>query len=340
MAKSKQKKKRIKLISIFIAELLILVLILIGFKVYTSMNKLNRVDQDDHLIQKNDDVEQQEGFRNIVLFGVDSRENYLKDSTRSDTIIIASINNKTKGVKLASVYRDTYVNIPDIGYKKVNAAYFNGGYSLALTTINKNFDLDAREYVTVNFQAVVNVVDLLGGITLDIEENELKYLNGYIKSLNKINGTNSEKITSAGTQEVNGTQATAYARIRYTAGGDFKRAERQRIVVQKIFDKAKSSSIGTINNIIDEMFPQVATNLSNTELLSLAKDIFSYDIVGQEGFPFEKDAHKYQKVSLVFPINLAANVTKLHEFLYDVKDYVPSATVQEYSDYIESIRVQ
>lgn len=335
----KKKKQKGRLIAIFITEILLLVLIFAGFKIYTSMNKLNRNNKDDSQIEKNEEVEL-EGFRNIVIFGVDSRENRLEDSTHSDTIIIASINNKTKDVKLASVYRDTYVNIPDIGYKKINAAYFNGGYSLALTTINKNYDLDTTEYVTVNFQAVVNIVDLLGGIELDIQEDELKYLNGYVKSLNKINGTNVERLTSAGTQVVNGTQATAYARIRYTSGGDFKRAERQRIIVQKIFDKAKSSDLATINAVIDEMFPQISTNLSNTEILSLAKDVFSYDIVNQTGFPFEKDAHTYSKVSYVFPINLADNVTKLHEFLFDEIGYVPSATVQEYSSYIESIRVQ
>ncbi len=339
MAKKRKKKKQGRLIAIFITEIVILLLIFVGFKVFTSLNKLNRNNADDSAIQSNENI-QIEGYRNIVLFGVDSRSNALEKSTHSDTIIIASIDNKTKDVKLASIYRDTYVNIPDLGYKKINAAYFNGGYSLALSTINKNFDLDIREYVTVNFQALVNVIDLLGGIELDIQENELKYLNGYVKELNKINGTSVGRLSSAGTQVVNGTQATAYARIRYTAGGDFKRAERQRIVVQKIFDKAKSSDLTTINKVINEMFPQISTNLSNTDILSLAKDVFSYNIVEQTGFPFEKDAHTYNKVSYVFPINLADNVSKLHEFLFGEVEYVPSVTVKEYSDYIESIRIQ
>lgn len=336
----KKKKKKGRLIAIFFVELLVLFLLFVGFKVYTTMNKLDRHNEDDSKIQKNEEVVKKDGYRNIVLFGVDSRQNRLEDATHSDTIIIASINNKTNDVKLASVYRDTYVNIPDIGYKKINAAYFNGGYSLALTTINKNFDLDASEYVTVNFQAVVNVVDLLGGITLDVQDSELHYLNGYVNSLNKINGSNVPHLKSAGTQLVNGTQACAYARIRYTAGGDFKRAERQRIVVQKVFDKVKASNLATINAIIDEMFPQIATNLSNTDILSLAKSVLSYNIIGQDGFPFEKDAHTYDKVSYVFPIDLAANVTKLHEYLFDIPDYVPSQTVQEYSTYIEGIRTK
>ena len=235
------------------------------------MNKIEQNDEQDDEIEV---VQEIEGFRNVVLFGVDSRENSVEKGTHADTIIIASIDNKTKDVKLVSVYRDTYVNIPDIGYRKINAAYFNGGYSLALTTINQNFDLDATEYATVNFQAVVDVVDMLGGITLDIEDNELKYLNGYVNSLNKINGTNVAHLKSSGTQQVNGTQACAYARIRYTSGGDFKRTERQRIVVQKVFDKVKTSDLATINKIIDKVFPQIATNLSTSEILSLAKDVF------------------------------------------------------------------
>lgn len=139
---------------------------------------------------------------------------------------------------------------------------------------------------------------------------------------------------------INGTQATAYSRIRYTSGGDFKRTERQRIVIGKIFDKIKTSDLKTINSLIDEIFPRIYTNLSTLELLSLAKDVFSYNIVDQTGFPFDKDAHTYRKVSYVFPINLQDNVIRLHQFLFDTTDYVSSKTVQDYSAYIESIRIQ
>lgn len=338
MARIKKKKKN-RLIAILFAELVIILLLFIGVKIYDTMNKIQYDNSQDANIKQNENVELN-GYRNIVMFGVDSRANALKQSTHSDTIIVASINNKTKDVKLASIYRDTYVNIPEKGYNKINAAYFKGGYSLALSTINTNFDLNVKEYVTVNFQALVNVIDLLGGISLDIEENELKYLNGYVRSLNKINGTNVPGLSSAGTQVVNGTQATAYARIRYTNGGDFKRAERQRIVVSKIFEKVKTSDLKTINKIVDEIFPQVYTNLKSSELLGLAKDVLSYNIIDQTGFPFEKDAHTYKKVSYVFPIDLSANVTKLHEFLFGEVGYIPTSTVQEYSSYIESIRTQ
>lgn len=339
MAKIKKKKSKSRLIVLFVLELLLLIVIGVGVYFYMKMDKLKYDNSKDQDIQKNEEVETIEGYRNIALFGVDSRQNALDKSTHSDTIIIASIDNKTKDVKLASIYRDTYVKLPDKNtYSKINAAYFRGGYSLALSTINTNFDLDVSEYVTVNFQALVNAIDLLGGITIDVQPNEVKYVNGYTRELNRINKKNVAGIKSSGEQLLNGTQATAYARIRYTAGGDYKRTARQRLVIQKVFDKLKKSDLKTIDNFIDEVFPNVYTNLSSKELLSLSKDVLSYNITDQTGFPFEPDAHTYQKVSYVFPIDLAANVTKLHEFLFEDTSYVPSETVKKYSKEIDYIR--
>jgi cell envelope-related function transcriptional attenuator common domain len=339
MAKVKKKSKTGRLIGIFILELFLLVIIIGGFFVYNKMKLIQHDTTEDKNIIQNENVKNIKGYRNIVLFGVDSRQNALKKDTHSDTIIIASINNKTKDVKLASVYRDTYVNIPDRNkFDKINAAYYRGGYSLALSTINTNFDLKVKEFVTVNFDAVVKAIDLVGGIEIDVQDNEVKYVNGYTNELNRINKTNIPHIKSAGKQLLNGTQATAWSRIRYTAGGDFKRTERQRIVVEKVFEKVKGSNIATINKFINIMFPKIYTNLSSMDMLMLAKNVLSYNIVEQTGFPFEKDAHTYDRVSYVFPIDLAANVSRLHEFLYNEKDYVPSSTVQNHSSTIESIR--
>ncbi|MDF2542714.1 MAG: hypothetical protein K0S47_2432 [Herbinix sp.] len=340
MKEKRKKKKQGRLFRILLIEVVVVIMLFIGVKIFDTFKSINYDNDDDKQIQQNDDLDnpQLEGYRNIVVFGVDSRQNALEDSTHSDTIIIVSINNKTKDIKLASIYRDTYVNIPNEGYDKINAAYFKGGYSLALSTINTNFDLDIKEYVTVNFQAVVNVIDELGGITIDVTDEELKTLNGYVRELNRINGTDVKGLASSGTQLVNGTQATAYARIRYTAGGDFKRTERQRIVLSKIFEKAKKADLATMTSLIDEIFPQVYTNLNSLELIGLAKDVLSYNIVDETGFPFEKDAHTYKKVSYVFPIDLQANVVKLHEFLFESTNYTTTKTVQDYSTYIEGIR--
>jgi LCP family protein required for cell wall assembly len=334
----KRKKKRLKTkVLLFIDLLLLCIVIGIGYFVYITNKAQIDKSGDDSIVTNNPDNSDLEGYRNIAIFGVDSRENALEKTTHTDTIIIASINRKTKDVKLSSIFRDTYVNIPDYGFDKINAAYFKGGYPLALNTINTNFDLDVKEFVTVNFNALCKVVDLLGGITLDITDAELKYVNGYTKELNTINGTDVGKLKSAGTQVVNGTHATAYARIRYTKGGDFKRAERQRIVVEKILEKAKSADLLTINSIINEMFPQVYTNLDSLDMLDLAKDILSYNIVDQIGFPFENRADYYKKISYVFPLDLSANVTELHNWLFDTTDYTPTEKVKEISNEIKAI---
>jgi LCP family protein required for cell wall assembly len=336
MKQNKRKKRKSRLI-LFIDLILLIVLLGVGYFFYmTSKTQFNN-SVDDSIVVNDLNSDDMKGYRNIAIFGVDSRDNELEKSTHSDTIVIASINKKTKDVKLVSVYRDTYVDIPDKGYNKINAAYFKGGYALALNTLNTNFDLNIKEYVTVNFNAVCKVIDLLGGITLDITDEELKYVNGYTKELNKINGTKVGKLKSAGTQVVNGTHATAYARIRYTAGGDFKRTERQRIVIEKIFEAAKKTDLLTINSIVNEIFPQIATNLDSMDMLSLAKDLLSYNITDESGFPFEKQADYYKKISYVFPIDLSANVTELHKFLFDTDDYVPTAKVQNVSDEIKSI---
>ncbi len=337
MAK-KKKRIRFKKKVIIIFDLFLLIIVLgAGYFLHLANKTQRDTSGDDQIVTNDINNADLEGYRNIALFGVDSRDNSLEKSTHTDTIIVASINRKTKDIKLASIYRDTYVEIPDNGFNKINAAYFKGGYPLALNTINTNFDLDVKEFVTVNFNAIVNVIDLLGGITLDITDAELKYVNGYTKELNQINGTKVGKLKSAGTQLVNGTHATAYARIRYTKGGDFKRAERQRIVVQKIFDEAKKADLATINAIINEIFPQIYTNLDNMDMLSLAKDIFSYSIVDQTGFPFENSAEYYNKISYVFPLDLEANVIKLHEFLFDTTEYTPTTKVHELSETIKAI---
>lgn len=324
---------------LLVVVLLLIVLIPIGYMIYV-LQKTNYDNKDDANIIVNEEIAQGDisnGYRNFVLFGVDSRSNSLTSDTRSDTIMIVSINNKTKDVKLCSIYRDTYVNIPNSGYTKINHAFAKGGYALALSTINTNFDLDLTQYVTVNFYAVTKVVDLLGGITLDITEEELKWLNGYVKENNKVNGTSVPGLEHAGTQVVNGTQALAYSRIRYTAGGDFKRTERQRIVVDQVFNKAKNADAATILRIVNELLPEISTNIPTSEILVLAKDLLRYTIKDSVGFPFQKTTGYIQRVSYVLPIDLERNVKELHQYLFDEEDFVPSSKVVEYSNYIKSL---
>lgn len=335
LVKRAKKKKKKRLRRLIIIELLVILILLPVAYLFFQLSRIPRQELDLENIQVNNiDLDELKGYRNIAVFGVDSRANDLKKNTRSDSIMIVSINKKTKDVKICSIYRDTYVNIEGHGYTKLNHAYAYGGPELAINTINKNFDLNVTDFVTVNFSAVTNVVDLLGGITLDIKEDELKHVNNYTRDVAKINGTDYTYLKKAGKQTVDGTQATAYCRVRYTAGGDFTRAERQRTVLNQIFKKAKKSNPFTLVKLANEMIPQVYTSLSNTEMLSLGKDIFFYDIKDQAGFPFDNTAKKIGGVSYVLADTLSSNVSKLHEFLFNQKDYVPSATVKGYSSEI------
>ena len=218
--KSSQKTKKKKHFLYFIEIILLLILIPFAFFYYT-LGKIPTYDMDDSAIEENQYSDANiDGYTNIALFGVDSRANELTKNTRTDCIIIASINNKTKDVKLASIYRDTYVYIADHGYTKLNHAYAYGGPELSLSTLNKNFDLNVKDFVTINFSALANVIDALGGVDIDITKEELKYVNAYAKDVARINGTTVEKIKKPGLQTLSGTQATGYCRVRYTAGGD------------------------------------------------------------------------------------------------------------------------
>ena len=334
----KKKSRRLLLITIVVV-ILAIIIIPIAYILHL-VQKTNYDNSMDEEIITNEEIaaeDTQTGYQNFVIFGVDSRSNVLTSGTRSDTIMIVSINKDTKQIKLCSVYRDTYVNIPNSSWTKINHAYAKGGYSLALSTINTNFDLDINQYVTVNFYAVTKVIDLLGGITLDITQDELKWLNGYVRENNRVNGTNDPGLTHSGTQTVTGTQALAYARIRYTSGGDFKRAERQRIVVDKIFEKAKEADLVTINRIINEMLPEISTNINTYDILTLAKDMFSYELTESVGFPFENTITKIHGVSYVVPVNYTENVRRLHEYLFGELNYNPSSKVTENSAYLSSL---
>lgn len=329
----KKKKKNFKLI--FILELVLILILVPGVWIFyqldrikTPVEKLDKTEMNDF---KDDNIN---NYKNIALFGVDSRANDLRKNTRSDSIMIASINKKTKKVKLLSVYRDTFVKIDGHGYTKINHAYAYGGPQLAINTMNKNFDLNITDFVTVNFSALSNMVDALGGITLDItSKEELKQVNAYTRDVARINHKKVKYLKSTGKQTVNGTQATAYCRVRYTAGGDFKRAERQRIVFGQIIEKAKKAGPFTLLKLADKIIPQIYTSLSKSELLMLGKDVFFYKFGENTGFPFEKQPKTVGGVSYVFALpDMAKNVTKMHKYLFDTGGYTLSKTAAAYSN--------
>lgn len=332
------KKKKILKIALIILFVLILIIgILVGCGYYylvNKVNKINTVDINEDNIEITSGVEEKlTGYRNIALFGIDSRENNYELGNRSDCIMIASINNDTKEVKLVSVYRDTYLEIPNRGLDKVTHAYSYGGSELAISTLNSNLDLNITEFVTVNFDAVIQMVDSLGGIEIEIAENEVKYLNDYIVGTSESTGILSDYITQAGKYNLNGVQAVAYSRIRYTEGGDYKRAERMRTVLTAIVEKAKSKSVTELNSLLDNVLPKIYTNINSNEIISLLPKMISYNITGSEGWPYEIKGITLDRWYGV-PVNLENNVSKLHEALFTNQEYEPSSKVKEISNKI------
>lgn len=338
----KVKKKKKNKVWLFILELVILAAMLVALYAVINVEKVEKINIDPENIVVNEEVEELEslkGYRNIALFGVDSRSGKLGKGTLTDTIMIASINEDTHEVRLVSIYRDTYLNLGNDSYNKANTAYSNGGPELAINMLNMNFDLNITDYVTVGFSGLIDTIDALGGVEIDVDSAELKHLNNYQIGTSEATGKKFSKVTSTGLQLLDGMQATSYCRIRYTAGDDFKRAERQREVVGEITKKAKKASLPTLTKIAADVFPQVSTSLSLEDITSLLGGVSEYSIVESTGFPFEGKVTTGtigKKGSCVVPISLEENVVMLHELLFDEKDYVPSDNVKSYSDKIYS----
>lgn len=214
-----------------------------------------------------------ERYLNIALLGVDTRVIGNYDGTRADSIMILSIDRETKAVKLASVARDTYANIEGYGMDKINHAYAYGGPNLMVKTLNQNFNLAITDYVVVNFFGMAEIIDRLGGVELEVDVDEIQYINPYIDEVSSIKGVTPEHITTPGTYNLNGVQAVAYSRIRYTAGGDFKRTERQREVLLKLAEKSSSVKITDVVPIINQLSSNLMTTLGASDMTNLAVEL-------------------------------------------------------------------
>lgn len=341
-----QRRRRRRIL--FGIEIFILLILIGGVFIYAKLGKMNFTDLDFSKIGVNTGVSDNnvmKGYTTIGLIGLDGRDGEMKSGARSDTMIIASINNDTKKVKLVSVYRDTYLRIGEDSegngqYNKANAAYAEGGPEQFLSMLNTNLDLNVTDFVSVDFQAVAEAVELLGGIDVELKEEEVVHLNNYCVETSKVTGMDYTPLEEkAGVHHLNGVQTVSYARIRYTSGNDFRRAARQREVIYKIVEKAKNSDIATLSKILDKVFPKVYTSFTKAEILQMGMSMMSYDIEDQTGFPFD---HLYGErvkdamggLDVVLPVTLESNVIKLHEFLYPEDSYTPSDEVKAYSQRI------
>lgn len=343
----KKKKNQTLGIVLVISEILVAcVLLFAAYQVFfkVDVTKVGKVNMNEEVINKsiNDGVadnQEMKGYTNIALFGVDSREGELTKKTRTDTIIIASINNSTGDVKLCSVYRDTYLNLSNDEYTKCNAAYAEGGPEQAISMLNMNLDMDIEDFITIGFRGLTDVVDALGGVPIDVTDAEISHLNNYQATMAQELKLNYTPVQSAGLQTLNGLQATAYCRIRYTAGDDFKRAERQRTVLMACLEKAKNMSYSQLETVANKAFGETYTSLDLEEILALLKNIANYEVVDNNGFPEESmraTGTIGKKGSCVVAVDLESNVKWLHQFLFEDTEYTVSEDVKKYSDKIKS----
>ena len=336
----KKKTSALKIIGRIFLALLVIIVILAGIGIgyiYTKLGKMTVEEIDETAIGITEETQERlSGYRNIALLGIDSRADDYGLGNRSDCIIIASLNQETKDIKLISVYRDTYMQVEERGkaiLDKVTHAYSYGGAQNALKALNTNLDLNITEYVTVNFDAVIAAVDAMNGVTIDIDSSELKYINDYIDATSASSGIKSSHITKTGKQTLDGVQAVAYSRIRYTAGGDYKRTERMRTVIEAMLSKAKSLSLGQLNKLVDTILPRVSTNITATEIIALAPSIASFNITESMGWPYETKGITLDRWYGV-PVTLESNVEQLHKEVFGQEDYVVNDTIKEISNQI------
>ena len=315
-----RKRRGLKTFGIIILILLIILALIVGgtfLFISNKLGKMQKIDLNEDDLNVSSQVEQNlADYRNIAIFGIDSREDTYSRGNRSDCIIIASINNKTKEVKLVSVYRDTYVQIEGHGLDKITHAYSFGEAPLAIKTLNTNLDLNVKEFVTVNFDSVKEIIDNIGGISMQITDEEVSHIPG---------------ITKSGTYNLTGEQALAYARIRHATGGDYKRTERMRDVLTAVANKVKTFNISQLNTFVDKTLPRVYTNITANDIFSLLPSVTSYKITDSIGWPYETKGITMDRWYGI-PITLESNVIQLHNKVFDEQDYTPSETIKKISN--------
>ena len=338
---AKKHKNRWWLIA-FVIEIIVIIIIVVLFVneyISSRIGMIEHKELDETIVNNEIDEatvkKMTEGYKTIALFGIDTRSADMEEEgVRSDTIILCCINNDTKQVKLVSIYRDTYLELVNDyqSYEKATHAYAYGGSQGAVNMLNKNLDLNISEYVSVNFTALTEAIDALGGLDIELKSSELNKLNECIDEQMRINGIQSDYVYETGVVHLNVVQATAYARIRSTDQGDITRTWRQRLVIQKMIEAAKSAGLSKLMDCIDVVVGDISSSLSKDEIIELAKDCFDYEIATTTGFPFTYTSPTLEgKGSVIVAADLETNVIALHRFLYNDMDYVPTQTVKDIS---------
>ncbi|MCD8222588.1 MAG: LCP family protein [Clostridiales bacterium] len=277
-----------------------------------------------------------DGWWTVAVFGLDSRDGNLKKGALSDVEMLCSVNKKSGEIRLLSVFRDTYLRIDEDDYDKINEAYFLGGPEQALNALEMNFDLSVDDYAAFNWKAVVDALNILGGVDIEISDSEFAYINSFITETVESTGVGSYQLEHSGQNHLDGVQAVAYARLRLM-DTDFQRTERQRKILGLAMEKIRQADTATLTTLAGTVFPQISTSIGVDDILQLAKNAKKYYISETSGFPFSHEEIYIGKKSCVVATTLQSNVIQLHEFLYGDTDYTPSVTVSEISSTISEI---
>ena len=358
--KYKKMRRRKIIFGIEITVLLILSGILFVYAwINRSMDKMNQDTLDSSQIQinsevkANTDLSQMSGTQVIALVGVDARGvkgSELAESMNSDTIILCCIDHDKQEIRMVSIMRDTWMNMAKYTdeyyeFDKANSAYDRGGPESMLSMLNTNLDLALTDYVTVNFKALADAIDVLGGLDIEMTNAECVHANNYNREVSEAQGVEYEAIPYdedlgddySEVRHVSGALATSYARIRYGGGDDAKRTSRQRIVINLMVQKLKQNPT-KIPEILDKVMGNVSTSLTKNEILELGMHAVTYTMGTSYAYPFQlcygENVVNALGEDVVIPVTLEFNVRELHEYLYPGLSYEPSAAVTEYSDYI------
>lgn len=316
--KKKKKMSRKKKVILLVIVNVIIILGLLLFLLYEYLaGGLNRKEITKDFSKLGIDSSMNEqitgtGIVNIALFGVDSRKDTF--TGLSDSIIIASINRKTGSVKLTSFARDTQVDLEGYGIQKINAAYSYGGPELAIKTLNQNFKMNIKDYVTINMRELIKVIDVAGGVTIDITEDERISANGIMKEIS----TREPRIEESGKVTLTGAQATAFCRIRHL-DSDLYRMDRQKKVLEALFAKAKTLSLTKLAETVHTIAPMVETSLDIDEILKLSK-VLTIDGAKIESLRFPHANTKYHSsaaTSWLIKYDFDEATDQLHKFVFD-----------------------
>lgn len=358
--KYKKMRRRKIIFGIEITVLLILSGILFVYAwINRSMDKMNQDTLDSSQIQinsevkANTDLSQMSGTQVIALVGVDARGvegSELAESMNSDTIILCCIDHDKQEIRMVSIMRDTWMNMAKYTdeyyeFDKANSAYNRGGPESMLSMLNTNLDFALTDYVTVNFKALADAIDVLGGLDIEMTNAECVHANNYNREVSEAQGVEYEAIPYdedlgddySEVRHVSGALATSYARIRYGGGDDAKRTSRQRIVINLMVQKLKQNPT-KIPEILDKVMGNVSTSLTKNEILELGMHAVTYTMGTSYAYPFQlcygENVVNALGEDVVIPVTLEFNVRELHEYLYPGLSYEPSAAVTGYSDYI------